>query len=226
MAERERLEKEILEISEREQRRIGRDLHDSLCQHLTATALAGQVLRERLEAGSPAEAGDARKIIELVEQGIVMARDLARGIYPVDMEAEGLMAAFQQLASNITKWSKIPCVFEHDSPVLINDATTATHLYRIAQEAVANAIRHGKARRIGITLSEQRGQVSLTVEDDGAGLPEGWQKYQGLGTRIMAHRAAMIGGVFAMDLNPTGGTLVKCSLAAVHPAIVKEPAKT
>jgi signal transduction histidine kinase len=210
MAERERLEKEILEVSEREQRRIGRDLHDSLCQHLTGTALAGQVLQERLAVKSPAAAADARKIVELVEEGIQMARGFSRGIYPVDMEAEGLMTAFQELSANLGKWSKIECVFEHASPVLIEDSATATHLYRIAREAVNNAIRHGHARRIVIALSEQNGQVTLTVEDDGVGLPEGWQK--GLGTRIMAHRASMIGGGFMIDLNPTGGTLVKCWL--------------
>ena len=212
IAGRERLEKEILEVSEREQRRIGRDLHDSLCQHLTGTALAGQVLGEKLAAKSLPEAADAGKVVELVENGILMARDLARGIYPVQMEAEGLMAAFQELSANITKWSKINCVFEHDTPVLIHDATTATHLYRIAQEAVSNAIRHGKARRIGINLSDRDGQTTLTVEDDGVGLPDGWHGGQGLGTRIMAHRAMMIGAAFVMEPNPTGGTLIRCSL--------------
>ncbi|MGD1084856.1 MAG: sensor histidine kinase [Verrucomicrobiota bacterium] len=225
MAERERLEKEILEISEREQRRIGRDLHDSLCQHLTGTALAGQVLRESLEAHSRPEAADARKIVELVEDGILLARGLARGIYPVDMEAEGLMTAFRELSANLTKWSKVACVFEHDSPVLIEDAATATHLYRIAQEAVSNAIRHGGAKRIVIALSEMKGRVTLTVEDDGVGLPEGWQKGQGLGTRIMAHRAEMIGGDFAIDLNPTGGTLVRCSFPIAPQPRQEEPKK-
>jgi signal transduction histidine kinase len=212
MAERERLEKEILEISEREQRRIGRDLHDGLCQHLTGTALAGQVLREKLEARSSPDASDAAQIIRLVEEGITMARDLARGTYQADMEAEGLMAALEELAASITKWAKTVCVFEHDTPVLIHDATTAMHLHRIAQEAVSNAIRHGKAAHVLVELSERDGRVALTVEDDGLGLPEGWQKTQGMGTRIMAHRAAMIGADFAIDLNPTGGTLVKCSL--------------
>jgi signal transduction histidine kinase len=226
MAERERLEKEILEVGEREQRRIGRDLHDSLCQHLTGTALAGQVLRERLEAGSRPEASDARKIVELVEKGILMARGLARGIYPVDMEAEGLMTAFRELSASLTKWSKVACVFEAESPVLIEDAATATHLYRIAQEAVSNAIRHGGAKRIVIALSEQKGRVALTVEDDGVGLPDGWQEGQGLGTRIMAHRAEMIGGDFAIDLNPTGGTLVRCSFPVAAAPRPEERKKT
>jgi signal transduction histidine kinase len=225
MAERERLEREILEISEREQRRIGRDLHDGLCQHLTGTALAGQVLRERLQARSAPEAADAGNIIRLVEDGITMARDLARGAYQADMAAEGLMAALAELSANTAKWSKTVCVFERDAPVFVHDATTAMHLYRIAQEAVSNAIRHGKARRIGVRLSERDGRVTLTVEDDGAGLPEGWQKSQGLGARIMAHRAAMIGADFIMDLNPTGGTFVKCSLPVPPPSGDTAPGK-
>jgi len=213
IAERERLEKEILEISEREQRRIGHDLHDSLCQHLTGTALAGQVLEEKLVAKSLPEAADVNEIIELVEEGITIARDLARGIYPVDMKAEGLMAAFQELAMNTAKRSNIVCTLECGSPVLVDDATIATHLYRIAQEAVSNAIRHGKPKHIVINLSDIHDRVTLTVEDDGIGLPEDWQKGQGLGTRIMAHRATRIGATFDLEPNPTGGTFVRCSVA-------------
>lgn len=212
MAARERLEKELLEVSEREQRRIGRDLHDNLCQHLTGTALAGQVLEGKLAAKALPEAGEASKVVDLIEASISMARDMARGIYPVEMEAEGLMAALQELAAHIAQWSNVSCLFEHEAPVFIDDATTATHLYRIAQEAVTNAVRHGQATRIVINLFEQSGQLTLTVEDDGVGLPDGWQSGQGLGTRIMAHRAAMIGATFGIAPNPTGGTLVKCSL--------------
>jgi signal transduction histidine kinase len=210
IGERERLEKEILEVGEKERRRIGRDLHDSLCQHLTGTALAGQVLEEKLAARSLAEAADASKVVELVENGITMARDLARGIYPVEVDAEVLMAAFEELAVNTSKWSRTSCVFECDTPpVLVHETSTASHLYRIAQEAVLNAIRHGRAGRIVISLSDRAGRLSLSVEDDGIGLPEDWR--QGLGTRIMAHRAAMIGADFSIEPNPTGGTFVKCS---------------
>ncbi len=223
MAERQRLEEEILKVSEREQRRIGHDLHDSLCQHLTATALAGQVLVERLAAKSIPESADAGKVVELVEDGIDLARNLARGLYPVEMDAEGLMSAFQQLAGNITKGAKVRCVFECDKPVLIHNDAAATHLYRITQEAVRNAIAHGKPRRIGINLSEDNALVKLTIEDDGVGLPEESQPTDGLGVRIMAHRAAMIGGTFALEPAPTGGTIITCSLpkAATNKAAAK-----
>lgn len=218
MAERERLEKEILEVSEREQRRIGRDLHDSLCQHFTGVALACRVLEEKLEAKTLPESAQMANIVGLVEDGIGMARNLARGISPVEMEAEGLVAAFQILAANITQLSKVHCVFENETPVLIPDAVTATHLYRIAQEAVTNAMRHGKATRIDISLSNRNGQITLAIEDNGAGLPDRWEKNPGLGTRIMAHRAAIIGASFSIEPNPIGGTLVTCSIPVSVPA--------
>ena len=212
IGERERLEKEILEVGEEERRRIGRDLHDSLCQHLTGTALAGQVLEEKLAARSLAEASDANKVVELVENGITMARDLARGIYPVEVDAEGLMAAFQEFADNTSRWSRTSCVFKCDTPpVLVHEAITASHLYRIAQEATLNAIRHGNAGHIVISLIDRAGRPSLSIEDDGVGLPDDWR--HGLGTRIMAHRAAMIGADFSIEPNPTGGTFVKCSIS-------------
>jgi signal transduction histidine kinase len=212
MGERQRLEEEILKVSEREQQRIGHDLHDNLCQHLTATALAGQVLTGRLEAKSIPEATDASQVVALVEDGIDLARNLARGLYPVEMEAEGLMAAFQQLANNITRGAKVRCVFECDKPVLIHDDAAATHLYRITQEAVRNAIGHGKAKRVGINLAEDDRAIRLTIEDDGIGVPEDLTMSSGLGIRIMAHRAAMIGGTFAIEPAPTGGTIITCTL--------------
>ena len=217
MTERQRLEEEILKVSEREQQRIGHDLHDSLCQHLTATALAGQVLGDRLAAKSLPEATDAGKVVQLVEDGIELARNLARGLYPVEMESEGLMAAFQELATSVTKGTRVRCVFECTQPVLIHDDRVATHLYRITQEAVRNAVRHAKAKRLGINLSEQNGTVKLSIEDDGLGVPEDLQHSKGLGVRIMAHRAAMIGGTFSIEPAPTGGTIVTCSLPKAKP---------
>lgn len=214
MQERERLEKEILEISEREQRRIGHDLHDSLCQHLAATAMAGQVLGEKLAAKSSPEAADARAIVKLVEDSIALTRNLAHGISPVEMEKEGLITALREYAANISQLFKVNCVFDGESPPMVQDAAAATQLYRIMQEAVSNAIRHGKPKKIIISLASRKRQLDLTIEDDGSGLPDEWQKNRGLGARIMAHRAAMIGGTFSIEPNPTGGTFVKCSVPA------------
>jgi signal transduction histidine kinase len=217
MAERQRLEEELLTVSEREQRRIGHDLHDSLCQHLTATALAGQVLGDRLAAKSLPEAADANKVVDLVEQGIELARSLARGLSPVEMDAEGLMAAFHELADAVTKGAKVQCIFECAQPVLIENDDVATQLYRIGQEAVRNALRHGKPSRIGISLSEREGVLTLAVEDDGCGLPESPRAGGGLGIRIMAHRAARIGGAFSLEPAPTGGMILTCSVPKASP---------
>lgn len=213
IAERERLEKEILEVSEREQRRIGHDLHDGLCQHWAATAMAGQVLGEKLAAKSLPEAADATEVVRLVEDGITLTRNLAHGISPAEMETEGLVTAFRDFAVNISRMFKVDCRFECNLPPHIEDPAVATHLYRIVQEAVNNALRHGKPKQIVISLSSRKGCLELTVEDDGGGLPDDWQKGRGMGTRIMAHRAAMIGGTLSIEPNPTGGTFVKCTTA-------------
>ena len=212
IAERERLEKEVIEVSEREQRRIGHDLHDGLCQHWAATAMAGQVLNEKLVARSLPEAADAREIVKLAENGIELTRNMAHGISAAGMEPEGFVTALHELAGNTSRIFKVRCIFECEESPAIEDTAAATHLYRIAQEAVHNAIRHGKPAQIIISLATRKDWVELTVEDDGAGLPEEWQKHRGLGTRIMAHRAAMIGGNFSVEPNPTGGTFVKCSV--------------
>jgi signal transduction histidine kinase len=214
MAERERLERELLEISEREQRRIGQDLHDSLCQHLTGTTLAGQVLEEKLAARNLPEATEASKVVELVEEGIKLSRKLAKGLHPVDMEADGLMLALEEYAVTSSELFKVSCRFECDLPVLIHDTVTAGHLFRIAQEAVGNAIKHGKAGNILIRLDASEEATVLSVKDDGVGLPEPLPKNHGMGLRIMAHRSGMIGGVFNARRDEAGGTLVTCELRA------------
>ncbi len=212
ITERERLEKEILEVSEREQRRIGHDLHDSLCQHWAATAMAGQVLNEKLTAKSLTEAADAREIVKLAENGITLTRNLAHGISPAEMETEGLVTALHELADNTSKIYKVRCAFECETPPAINDTAAATHLYRITLLDVHNAIRHGNHGQKIISLAMHKDRIELTIEDDGAGLNDVWQKHRGLGTRIMAHRAAMIAGDISIEPNPTGGTFVKCCL--------------
>jgi len=217
MAERERLERELLEISEREQRRIGQDLHDGLCQHLTGATLAGQVLEGKLAALHLPEAADANKVVELVEEGINLSRQLAKGLYPVEIEADGLMLALEEYAATTHKLFKVHCQFECDLPVLIHEAATAGHLYRIAQEAVRNALKHGQAKNILIRLEASEESTILSIKDDGAGLPEPLPKKRGMGLRIMAHRAAMIGASFTARRDAAGGTLVACQLKAEPP---------
>jgi signal transduction histidine kinase len=214
MTERERLERELLEISEREQRRMGQDLHDGLCQHLTGATLAGQVLEEKLAAMHAPEAADASKVVEIVQEGINLSRRLAKGLYPVEMEADGLMLALEEFAGTTSKLFKVSCRFECDLPVLFRDPATAGHLYRIAQEAVGNAIKHGKARNILIRLDATEENSELSIRDDGGGLPDPLPKERGMGLRLMAHRATMIGGQFSAGRRAGGGTLVTCAISA------------
>jgi signal transduction histidine kinase len=171
-------------------------------------------LGEKLGAKSSPEVADARELVKLIEDGLIQTRNLAHGIAPPEMGSDGLVTALRELAASISKTFKINCSFEYESLSPVTDATAATHLYRIAQEAVNNALRHGKPKQIVISLSHRKDQIELTIEDDGAGLPDDWQKNRGLGTSIMAHRAAIIGGTFSIEPNPTGGTFVKCSVPA------------
>lgn len=223
IANRERLQRELLEVSEREQRRFGQDLHDGLCQHLAATAIAGQVLSEKLVARNPGEARDARQVVDLIEQGIILSHQLAKGLHPVDMDAAGLMQALQEFAANTGELHKVSCRFECDSPVLIHDPNTAGHMFRIAQEAVRNSIKHSGARNIVIRLDTLDEGLLLSVEDDGSGIAQHAvpQAGSGMGLRIMAHRSRMIGAIFELHGGAQGGTIVSCLL----PTAVQETAR-
>jgi signal transduction histidine kinase len=224
MQERRRLEKELLETTEREQRRIGHDLHDNLCQHLTATAFAGQLLGQKLTKKSLPEAAAANHLVELVEEAIELTRALARSLHPVEMEAEGIFEGFRELAASITERFKISCRFECHPPTarLQLDTGTSIHLYRITQEAISNAIKHGKAKHVTIRIEIESNATSLTVTDDGVGLSQNRQDGQGMGLRIMAYRASMIGATFKIERLPAYGTRVTCKLSpatATHPTI-------
>jgi signal transduction histidine kinase len=211
ITERERLERELLSVSEREQRRIGQDLHDSLCQHLTGTALAAQSLAEKLAARDVPDAGAAHQLVELVADAISQARNLAKGLNPVEMHSDGLMEALDEFASSTSQLFKISCSFACDYPVLIGDAGAAGQLYRIAQEAVSNAIKHGQATRVAISLDEHEDGAVLSVHDNGIGFPETLPGSDGMGLRIMSHRAKVIGASLDIQRNPAGGTTVVCT---------------
>ncbi len=210
--ERVRLEKELLEAGEREQRRIGHDLHDSLGQHLTATALAGKVLAKKLTDKSVAEATAADRLVALVEEAIELTRKLARSLHPIELEANGLADALQNLAANISKAFNVSCRFENSGTAVATTPESSTHLYRIAQEAVSNAIRHGHARHVTISLAGSGGQILLTVTDDGTGLSTDARTKKGMGLRIMDYRAGMIGATFDIQNLPAGGTRAVCVL--------------
>lgn len=210
IAERQRLEHQMMEIGERERRRIGQELHDSLCQHLTGTALVGQVLAERLSESDPAKAGDALKLVGLVEEAITLARGISKGLQPVEIRPAGLMQALEEFAATTAQMNKISCVFECETPVLVGSPMTATHLYRIAQEAVGNALRHGRASEIAIVLGISDQGVCLSVCDNGLGLPSAPNPHSGVGIRIMTDRAKVLGGTLEVRSRREGGTEVLC----------------
>jgi signal transduction histidine kinase len=213
IAERERLEKAILEISERERRSIGHDLHDDLGQHLTGTAFAVQVLADKLLArGIKEEEADAWKIVGLIEEGIEKTRRLAHGLLPAEISRDGLVAALQELAEETTGQFGVPCEFKASGEVRLAENDSATHLFRIVQEAISNAIRHGKTPRISIVLSAGSEGVSLAVHDEGSGLVLATEHGAGQGLGIMAHRAEIIGGRLTIAERPGGGTSVTCRL--------------
>jgi len=212
VAERERLDREVAEIADRERRRLGRTLHDSLGQHLTGTALAAQVLREKLAARSSTEVADADKVIRHIEEGIDLTRNLAHGFFSPELAADGLAVALQGLAANISERFGVNCDFSGDETVQMPDSTTATQLYHIAQEAVMNAVKHANAHKIEIELARRNRELTLTVIDDGAGLPEKLPQPPGLGLRLMAHAAALIGGKFSVERNKSRGTVVTCKV--------------
>lgn len=210
--ERTRLEKEVLEASEREQRRIGHDLHDSLCQHFTATAMAGKVLAKKLAGKSLPEADAANQLVGMVEQGIELTRTLARSLHPIEMQAEGLVDGLRELAANISKNFSVDCKLECLQTLSLATADANMHLYRIAQEAISNAVRHGQAKNIIIHLEAHENEIILTITDDGSGLPsDAWVK-DGMGLHIMNYRAGMIGGKLQVKRLPARGTRVTCIL--------------
>jgi signal transduction histidine kinase len=213
MAERERLDQEIAEVADRERRRLGQSLHDSVGQHLTGTALAAQVLREKLATRSANEVADADKVVRYLEEGIDLTRNLARGFFSPELEADGLNVALRGLAENVSERFGVACIFNGKDSVRVRDSTTATQLYHIAQEATTNAVKHGQPHKIDIELVQKGQRLILAVSDDGKGFPEKLPEPPGLGLRLMAHGAALIGGKFSVQRNRTGGTVVTCRLS-------------
>lgn len=210
ISERKRLEKTVLEISEREQRRIGQDLHDGLGQHLTGIAFMAKVQEQKLVERQIPEAGDAAKIVQLVNDAILKTRELARGLLPVVSDAHGLMSALQLYASEIADLFGIACRFHCEDSVLIHDAPMATHLYHIAQEAVNNAIKHGHAKNIVIRLYAGEREGTLIIKDDGVGIERPLGPHTGVGLHIMNYRAGMIGGNLEVRREQPQGTNVTC----------------
>ena len=212
ISERRRLEKEILNVSEQERRRIGQDLHDGLGQMLTGIGLLSQDLARQLQEEGHERAEDMVEITEHVKEADQYARDLSHGLIPVDVEANGLGEALRRLATNAERLFDVDCTFQEVERALVHDNTRATHLYRIAQEAVNNAVRHGAADRIKIALAAGDEQIRLQVRDDGAGFETEDITDAGMGVRIMNYRARIVGGTLDINSALGEGTVVTCTL--------------
>jgi PAS domain S-box-containing protein len=213
VTERRRLERHILEISDREQARLGQDIHDGLCQQLVSLAFDANSLQSELSGRRLPETKQARRIADCLDQAITEARQLSRGLFPVRLETDGLPSAMAELAKAASARFQIQCRFDSQGRVAVKDVVMATHLYRIAQEALANAVKHSRGSKVSIRLKGGASQLELTVEDDGAGLSAAKRKKAtGMGLHIMAYRARAIGGTLHLGPGPRGGMLVSCCI--------------
>ena len=212
MAERRRLESELLEIAERERRRIGLDLHDDLGQQLSALALMTKGLELKLAKRRAGEASDAAKIHRLVQEAMTHARDLAHDLNAVDLKGDDLPTALDGLARHATELFKISCRFERNGAIPSLDAPVASQLHKIAQEALTNAIKHGHAQRISISLVNNSGTAVLKVVNDGLRFPSLKQPATGMGLRIMKYRANLIGASLEIAGDGARGTRVICAV--------------
>jgi signal transduction histidine kinase len=204
------LEGQILEISDREQQRLGQELHDGLCQHLTAVAFMARSVAMRLKDHRVIDANDIDKIAELVNEAAADTRNLSRALHRLDVDAAGLVTALQDLVDREI-W-KIPCRLEVNPSFHVEDDAVAAQLYRIAREAVINANKHAQARQIVVELGRSAKEIVLHVSDDGIGLPDKPKLKQGLGFHIMDYRARLIGARLEVDSPKQGGTRVCCYL--------------
>jgi len=208
--DRRQLEEELLAISGREQQRIGQDLHDGLCQQLVGIEFRNSVLVQQLAKEEEAKT-EATMIGELIRDAIRQARLLAKGLSPVQLDAAGLMSALDELTSNASKLFNVSCRFECPQPVLVADNAAATHLYRIVQEAISNAVKHGQAKFIIVSLSCSADQLTLRIWNNGAEFPAGASAEGGLGLRIMQYRAEMIGATLKVSSAIDKGATVDCT---------------
>jgi PAS domain S-box-containing protein len=212
LSQRRALEEELLMIAGEEQQRIGQDLHDETGQELTALLLLADTLVEEIAAGTLPDVRIATRVRDGVRRALNQVRGFARGLMPVEVDAEGLQAALADFAVSISDLHKVQCTFECPVPVYVNDNKIATHLYRIAQEATTNAIKHARPRRVVMSLAERDHEILLRVVDDGRGISHVPINSKGLGLRIMRHRANLIGARLTVAPAAERGTELVCTL--------------
>jgi PAS domain S-box-containing protein len=209
---RKQLEREVLEVATAEQQRIGQALHDSTGQELTALCLLVHTLTDVIETEPSLAALLTSKVRAGLERALAQVRAHARGLIPVEVDAGGLAAALSELTARTSDMSGVKCSFSCKGSVSVSKHATATHLYHLAQEAVANALRHGRAQHVSVSLKSSKNSLTLRVSDDGVGFPSEPMEGKGLGLKIMSYRAGLIGAELTIGPAETGGTLVTCFL--------------
>src|SRR5882724_7870234 len=211
VTERKKLEKAVLDISETEQQRIGRDLHDGLGQHLTGIGFMSESLQDHLASNAFPEAKAlAAKVTKRIKEAVTQTRDLAKGLFPVELKTHGIIPALQKLALNTEKLFQIGCRFKGDTSLRVRNESVSRHLYRIAQEAVFNAVKHSHGKHIQIGLAAEDGRITLTIKDDGVGINARKVDDNDMGLHIMRYRASVIDGKLEIRRGPRGGTIVTC----------------
>jgi PAS domain S-box-containing protein len=210
ITERRFLEKEILDITEKERELIGQEMHDGMGQVLTGIAVKCKGLALKLKGKSSEEMKDALTISKLANKAIAQTRDLAKMLYPVDIETGGLVSALEMLASNAEKTMEVTCRFRCGKSVSVKNLVEAKQIYRITQEAITNAIKHGKAKNINIKLRFTKSGIVLSVKNDGLDFPKLSTRTKGLGLKIMKYRTDLIGGSLDIRKGDKGGTVVTC----------------
>ena len=210
ISQRKLIERELLRVSDAEKNRIGSDLHDGLGQYLTGISCLSAALRDKLQVQRRAEADDAATISTLVQEAIAQTRALARGLCPVQLETSGLETALEDLTFQVQRLHGLQCTFEAKGSADGCDTAVALHLYRIAQEAITNAIKHAAGKRITVTLDFSKDNKSLVIEDDGCGFDPNVEHGPSSGMSLMPYRAAMIGGTLTVTSQPNCGTKIEC----------------
>src|SRR5208283_6142473 len=205
---RKRMEREILEISNREQQRLGQDLHDGVCQQLAAIAYRTHILARHLKEKNAVESSEANDISSLINESLVQTRTVARGLFPVRLEEEGLADAVEELTVNIGKLYKIKCDFSSGGTLPTLHNSVAMHLHFIAQEAIMNAAKHSQATAITVRLKKEGDDLVLSVQDNGVGFRVADQDRDGMGIGIMRYRAKVIGAVLELHTQPAQGTQI------------------
>jgi signal transduction histidine kinase len=226
MSERGRLEREIIDLSERQQRRFGQELHDVVCQELTGVAIAAHMLVRKLLAAEHDETTHAQELAYMADHALETTRSVARGFFTAGFDGAGLAEALRETARRVESQSRMTCDVRWQENLTITNEDIVINLFRIAQEAIHNVVKHAGASRIAVSLKSEEKMLQLVIEDDGKGLPLSKDRGKGLGLRIMAYRAGLIGAEFKTEHPAHGGTRVVClvPMDKLQPVIMERAA--